>query len=167
MYSNNVDVGNVRFVKSEDAKGDKKWHIVYYDFDLTWTANKSPNFFLSTSGGDLPPNVSTHNGMIMNLLKNKEFRQLFMERLSLHMHKTFSEKNATSVFDNIIATIKPEMARNCERWPNVMTYSKWEANVTKFREKFKDRPKNMLNDLRQFLSITDEEEKKYFADLGF
>ena len=111
--------------------------------------------------------MNTHNGMVMRLLKNQEFRQLFLERLSLHIHKTFSEKNATAVFDNIIETIKPEMERNCKRWSNVMSYGKWENNVKSFRDKFKDRPKNMLNELRKHLMITDEEEKKYFSDLGF
>lgn len=167
IYSNNVDVGNVRFVKSEDSRGDRKWHIVYYDLDLTWNGNNSPAFFLSTSGANLPPNVNTHNGLIMKLLKNQEFRQLFLQRLSLHMHKTFSEKNATAVFDNIIETIKPEMERNCKRWEKVMSYEKWENNVKAFREKFKERPKIVLDNLRKHLEITDDEEKKYFADLGF
>jgi len=83
------------------------------------------------------------------------------------MHKTFSAKNATTVFDNLINTIKPEMVRNCERWSNLMSYSKWESNVEEFREKFQDRDKDMLNDLREVLKITDEENAKYFADLGF
>ena len=59
------------------------------------------------------------------------------------------------------------MVRNCERWSNLMSYSKWESNVEEFREKFQDRDKDMLNDLREVLKITDEENAKYFADLGF
>jgi hypothetical protein len=59
------------------------------------------------------------------------------------------------------------MERNCKRWEKVMSYEKWENNVKAFREKFKERPKIVLDNLRKHLEITDDEEKKYFADLGF
>ena len=83
------------------------------------------------------------------------------------MHKTFTTQNATSVFDKLINRIKPEMVRNCERWKNLMTYERWETNVEEFRERFEGRNVNMLNDLRKVMEITEEEEKKYFADLGY
>ena len=83
------------------------------------------------------------------------------------MHETFTTENATAVFDNIINTIKPEMRRNCERWPGVLSYASWEKKVNAFREKFKVRNKIMLDSLREWLSITDEENEKYFSDLGF
>ena len=83
------------------------------------------------------------------------------------MHTTFTTKNTTAVFDNLINTIKPEMKQNCERWPGIMSYSRWEKNVNNFREKFKFRNKIMMNDLRKELGITEEENKKYFSDLGF
>lgn len=163
MYSCNTDLGNVRYVQSKDPKGDKKWHIVFYDLDATWVASGSPAAYLSAGGDNKVMRIQ--NILAQELLKNPEFRQLFLERLSLHMHKTFSTENATAVFDNLINTIKPEMPRNCERWPSVLTYPRWEARVKDFREKFKDRNKNMLNDLRKWLSITEEENKKYFSDL--
>jgi hypothetical protein len=107
------------------------------------------------------------NLLVQELLKNQEFRELLLQRLSLHMHETFSTQNATAVFDNLINTIKPEMVRNCARWPGVLSYSRWEKNVNAFREKFKERNKIMLNSLRDWLSITDEENEKYFSDLGY
>lgn len=164
IYSGNTDVGNVRYLQSLDKNSDKKWYVVFYDLDATWVVNKSAAYHLLPGGTSVERAV---NLLISKLLKNNEFRALFLERLSLHMHKTFSAKNATTVFDNLINTIKPEMVRNCERWSNLMSYSKWESNVKEFREKFQDRDKDMLNDLREVLKITDEENAKYFADLGF
>jgi hypothetical protein len=164
IYSGNTDVGNVRYLQSLDKNSDKKWYVVFYDLDATWVVNKSAAYHLLPGGTSVERAV---NLLISKLLKNNEFRALFLERLSLHMHKTFSAKNATTVFDNLINTIKPEMVRNCERWSNLMSYSKWESNVEEFREKFQDRDKDMLNDLREVLKITDEENAKYFADLGF
>lgn len=167
MYSCNADAGNVRYVRSTDRKSDKKWHVVFYDLDATWATHIPASFYFGVSGSMAEGSVSRHNIMVTKMLKNKEFRQLFMERLSMHMHKTFSTENTTKVFDNLINTIKPEMPHNCERWANIMSYKKWESKVAAFREKFKERNKVMLNDLRVELAITPEEEKKYFSDLGF
>ena len=165
MYSSNTDLGNVRYVLSKDPKGDQKWHIVFYDLDATWATNCTSSSYFLASGDNRVKRIQ--NLLVQELLKNQEFRQLLLERLSLHMHKTFSTKNTTAVFDDLINTIKPEMQRNCQRWPAVLTYPRWENRVKEFREKFKERNKIMLNDLRQYLKVTEEEEKKYFSDLGY
>ena len=167
IYSGNQDVGNVRYVRSTDAKSDKKWYVVFYDLDATWASDKTASFYLRAGGPNSEGSSNTHNTLIDRLLKNNEFRQLFLERLSVHMHKTFSTKNTTEVFDNLINTIKPEMEYNCKRWPTVLSYSSWEKHVARFREKFKDRNKIVLDDIRKELNITAEEEKKYFSDLGY
>ncbi len=167
IYAINTDVGNVRYVRSTDRLSDKRWHIVYYDLDATWVGDKTASYYLVANGGTGPGSVSVHNMIIFQLLKNKEFRKQFMERLSYHMHHTFTPENTTAVFDSLVNRIKPEMEYNCERWKNVLSYSSWERNVATFRKKFEHRSKDMLNDLRKTLSITSEEEKKYFSDLGF
>lgn len=164
MYASNTDIGNFKHVQSRDKNGTWKWHPVYYDIDNSWAINAGAAVYFSTAGN---PKRVLVNRVVSALLRNSEFRTLLLERLSYHMHNTFSPENTTAVFDNLINTIKPEMKRNCERWPSVLTYAKWEKNVAAFREKFKVRNKIMLNDLRSFLSITEEENKKYFADLGY
>jgi len=168
IYSSNTDVGNIRYVRSTDEGSDKKWHFVFYDLDATWVGYKpTASFYLSVgANSDNQVDVSVHNRMINRLLANRDFRQLFMERLSHHLHNTFSTKNATAVFDALVKTVRPEMKRNCERWPQ-LRYDTWEKNIVKFREKFAVKNRKMLNDLRQLLSITEEENKRYFYDLGY
>ena len=165
MYSSNTDHGNVRYVQSKDLLSDQKWHFVFYDLDATWSHNGPASSYLSANCSNKV--MKTQNILIQELLKNEEFRQLFLQRLSLHLHETFTTENTTLVFDSLINTIKPEMYRNCERWPEILSYARWEKNVNAFREKFKERNKIMLNDLRKFLSITDEENERYFSDLGY
>ena len=164
LYASNTDIGNMKHVQARDMNGSWKWHVVYYDIDNSWRINAAPAMHFSTAGNAKRVLV---NRVVSALLRNKEFRTQLIERLSYHLHNTFTPQHTTQAFDNIINTIKPEMERNCQRWPNVMTYPKWEKNVEAFREKFKERNKTMLNDMRSFLSITDEENKKYFADLGY
>lgn len=164
IYSQNVDVGNIRFVRSDDAASDKKWHIVYYDLDLTWNSdNKPAAFYLNPSDSE----SGVQNVLVARLLKNSKFRQLFLERLAMHLQKTHSAQNATSVFNNITNTIKQEMKYNCERWPKLLAYTTWERNVENFKKKIANRNKAMLDDLRKELAITPEENKKYFGNLGY
>ena len=164
IYCNNTDVCNVKYVYSPDPAGDRKWHVVFFDLDWSWFKKTTPANYLFMGGAGEKRN--TCNKLINAVIKNKDFRTLFLERLSLHMHKTFTVENTTAVFDKLINTIKPEMKRNCERWPK-LTYEKWEKNVQDFRTNLTTRNKTMLNELRSTLNITPEEEKKYFADLGF
>lgn len=162
FYAANVDVGNVRYVRSLDAKSDKKWYYVYYDLDLTWNSQRGAASYLRAGSG----NEAMHNIVIDRLLRNKKFRQRFLERLSVHMHKTYEPKNAMRVFDNLINTIRPEMQHNCKRWPEFGTPEKWEQRVVTFRKKLETRNKVILDDLRRELHVTPVEDKKYFGDLG-
>ena len=167
MYSGNTDVGNIRYVRSTSPESDKKWHFVFYDLDASWTGYKpSVDFYLSIGPLNWKANVRPHNMMINKLLANPEFRELFLQSVSHHMKNTFSTQNTTAVFDKLVAQIRPEMKRNCERWPQ-LSYDRWETNITEFRKLFDDKHKVMLNELRTYLNITDEENKKYFSDLGF
>lgn len=164
IYSGNTDVGNIRYVRSTSEKSDKKWYYVFYDVDLSWVTDKPTAFYLreNTTGG-----VGFHNIVIDKLLDNNEFRQLFLERLSMHLHKTFTPENATKVFDGLIKTIEPEMKLNCKRWPNLGSYERWQKNVDAFKKKFKGRDKYVLDGIRNELKVTPEENKKYFGDLGY
>lgn len=167
MYAANTDVGNVRYVRSTSKGSDRKWHLVYYDLDASWIGHIPASYYLRSGADTSDGSVSMHNVLIHHLLRNSQFRALFLQRLSHHLHHTFSAATATATYDKLVATIRPEMERNCSRWSAVMSYRTWEANVKTFRGKFADRPKVILDDLRRELSITPQEEKKYFSDLGY
>lgn len=166
IYSGNSDVGNIRYVRSTSSDSDKKWRFVFYDLDATWVENKPASFYLNAGTGGNETYVTKQNIMINRLLRNKEFRDLFLQRLSYHLTNTFSVENTTRVYENIVAQILPEMERNCERWPQ-LSYKQWEKNIESFKKKFETKPKFMLNDIRKYLSVTPEENKKYFSHLGY
>lgn len=167
MYSTNTDIYNVRQVKSDDEGCSKKWYWVLYDLDDSWIVTKSPGFYLregfNVGIGSQP--VAFNNAMIDRLLANQEFRELFLERLSHHMHTTFEPKHARAVFDGIVNKIQPEMERNCKRWPQMMSYESWLSRVDEFRQRIATRQMQLLNALRKELSITPDEDKKYFSGL--
>ncbi|MCH5222793.1 MAG: CotH kinase family protein [Muribaculaceae bacterium] len=167
IYSGNSDVGNIRYVRSTHPESDKIWRFIFYDLDASWVGYKpSAAYYLSVGPEAAEAGVKAHNIMIYRLLANNEFRQLFLERLSHHLSNTISTKNASAVFDKLVQQIRPEMENNCKRWPQ-LSYKQWEKNVEDFRKKFEDKPQVMLDDIRKHLSITEEENKKYFSHLGY
>lgn len=161
VYAGNTDVGNIRHVLSTDPAGDQKWHWVFYDLDSSWLGYTGTSYYLHEN-----PDRCMQSVFFNRLAHNKLFRKLCLERLSHHLHHTFTLQNATRVFDGIISTIKPEMKRNFDRWPQ-LTYEQWERNVARFREKFEKRGSMLYNDFKNELRITAEEEKQYFSNLGF
>lgn len=161
-YTGNCDVGNIRYFKSDDKSCNKKWHWLYYDLDWGFYYNTPLRFYIR--GNQVRANgIALHpiNAMIDRMLQNPDFRKLFLERWAHHYKVTFGKKNALAVFDGIIAKIKPEMERNCQRWPQ-MSYKTWQANVEKFRAKIVERPDILHQDVMQELGVTAAERKKYF-----
>lgn len=168
IFAGKTDVGNTRHVRSRHPDSDRKWKYVYYDIDYSWSPNGKPSaeMYLSTAPGAIVPEKIKYNVMIDRLLKNKEFRQMFLERLSYHLTNTYAAKNTVPYFDNFISEIKAEMKHNCERWPT-LSYEKWEKNISAFRDHFEKKPKIVLNDVRNLLHVTEQENQKYFSHLGY
>lgn len=161
LYTSNTDVGNVRYVYSPDPKGDRKWHWIYYDLDATWIGYIPVATYLNGHR-----EICMQSGLTAALLRNPTFRRMFLERTSHHLHHTYSPANATKVFDRLTATIRPEMQLNCQRW-TYLSFEQWEKNIQNFRTHFANKPKAMLDDIRNYLHVTPAEEKKYFSDLGY
>lgn len=168
IYAGKTDVGNIRHVRSRHPDSDGKWRFVFYDIDYSWSPDGKPSasMYLSSAPGAIVPEKIFQNVLISHLLRNNEFRQIFLERLSYHLTNTYSADNATAHFDKFINQIQNEMKLNCERWPT-LSYERWQKNIGNFRSRFENRPKVILNDIRNHLKITKEENKKYFSHLGY
>lgn len=165
FYSSNSDVGNIRYFNSTDSKCDGRWHWIFYDLDSTFEGLKPLSYY--TEGSSVFAEISSvgpYNVIICQLLKNPEFRKMFIERWAYHMENTFKPEHAVAVFDGIVNTIDPEMERECQRWPQ-MAYSTWQKNCERFREKIRNRPNVLHPEFIKGLNITQEEQKKYFSNI--
>lgn len=163
IYSGNTDIYNVREVRSAAKDGDQKWHYVLYDLDESFVTKRPVAFYLRAgySNGIGTQPVAFNNQLIDRLLQNDKFRQLFLERLSHHVHHTFSPEHVSKAFDHIIGLIEPEMERNCKRWPTGTSYAGWQYDVKHFREKLPGRVDVIVADIKQELRVTEEEAKRY------
>lgn len=166
IFTGNTDIGNIRFVHSSDPAADGRWHFVYYDLDATWVIFGSPSKYLRCGGGSFASlsHNDKHNVLAGHLLENAAFRQLLLQRLSHHLRVTFHPSRTAKYFDELVARIRTEMKRDCNRW-NYHTYAGWEKQIADFRAKLLTRPRGMLEDFRRDLHITPEEEQKYFKGL--
>lgn len=140
FYASNTDAGNIRYCRTTDERRDGRWHWIYYDLDATFHGIKELDFYIEGSSLNAPiSSTSSYNVLICRLLTNPQFRRLFLERWEYHKKHTFAPEHALAVFDRLIATIQPEMERNCQRWPADMSYTSWQNHVKDFRHSIETR----------------------------
>ena len=154
-YSTNTDTQqNLRYFRSDELSGG--WMFCYYDIDWGWYYNAQFSHVLS-------PNYSwQHMGLTKNMMKNKEFRQKFLARLSELMETTLSDENVLARIDYYEALLEPEVRRERARWSS--SYDAWLVRVEELRDFLEDgHSRKMINALKLFIGLTKEEEQTYFG----
>ncbi len=126
LWASDRDSGNIRAFRS--TEGDGKWRFILFDCDISFengTQTGEANYLFANS------NYSRMHGLIRSLLKNSEFRALFLERLEQHCTDTFSEEKAVARIDAIVSEIAHDMQYNIERWPQYhKSVSAWQYNIS-------------------------------------
>lgn len=123
IYVGNTDAGNVRCFRSPNI--DNKWHWLLYDVDISMSNPRSDAFMVY-----LKPTQQRicQTDLIRGLLKNREFRALFLERLEFQMHNIWNRDNVNATIDKFVEQMDPEMPRNQKRW-NTNTYQTWQNRI--------------------------------------
>jgi len=126
-YIGNKDAGNVRVFKSPNL--DDKWHWLLYDVDLGLISPRNDGCFLY-----LKPQSQKicSTDIIRALLKNKEFRALFLDRLEYQMHNVWNREHMNEAIDMFVEQIDGEVERNNNRWQN--TYKGWQGRIEGLRK---------------------------------
>ncbi len=158
-YSGHPDVinGNYKYVSSNEDDG--KIRLIYYDLDTSLQRPEYPfiNMFA--------PSYETQMFWICNrLFRNSEFRTLTLQRASDALHGAFSDENALRIIDEMAAEIDSEMMRDAPRW-GVLSYTGWKGNINRLKTLMADYHYYVVNNLRVFMRLTDEEIRTYFGDL--
>lgn len=123
----------------------QKWGYILWDLDATFAYYINYTGIPDTSATALPcnpevidltswgdPQPQRHIN-ILNKLKNEspKFRQFYVTRQADLFKTTFSCENMLTYFEEIIATITPEMPAHIARWGGNMP--QWLANVERLR----------------------------------
>jgi hypothetical protein len=154
-YSTNTDTQqNLRYFRSPEL--GNKWMFCYYDIDWGWHFNAQFSHVLSN-------NFSwQHMGLTKNIMENKEFRKMFLERLSYLLETTLSDEHVMARIEYYTELLEPEVRRERDRWGS--SYEAWLNRVEELRQFLRDgHLKKMITSLDNFIHLTQEEKDTYFG----
>ena len=156
-YVGDNDIDNIRRCRSFEDDG--KWHWMYFDVDygFKWVDWDPIDKILNRGGAD--------NTLIRAILRNKGAQDMFLKRYAELMGTVLNEEYIVAYIDSVAAQIDSEMPRDRERWNT--TYEKWQEEVQKLRDYVKDgkRTRTVINSLRNYFYLNDEQMEYYFGDL--
>ncbi len=161
LYTTNNDIVNQRYFNNI-LLDDGKIKMIFYDFDYAFYNQRFNylNWMIDPNGMS---EYHYDNTLLINLLKNKEFKQLFLERLSYNMNNVWTDSNVLNRFNELKNLIEPEMPRNQERWGYTM--STWYNELDKLENYIKERRSYMLNSVKWYFNLSSKEMEKYFEDV--
>ena len=151
IYIANSDHANLQFYQ---VPPDGKWKQIYYDF--CWS-------FGNTSGGAEHPTlrqrmtVYTGSTLLNGLLSYKPWRDAFIERFAWTLKEIYNTERVLSYIDKWYELVKDEMPAEREKFGG--SVSNFEANVEKMREFARKRPANIVQQLKDAFSLTNEQKQ--------
>ncbi len=166
MYMDNPDIYNIRVFSHPDIDGGR-CKFVYFDLDLGFYGPGAAYLYATIfNPSGYAEDISGHSYDIsvnLNLLRNPHFRELFLERLSYHLHHTLSTSNALGLFDYYTNLYAPEVAR--DMYVNEYTTDWYYSNIYEFRYIIANRTWHMMYCAQNFFGLSSSEMKQIFGDL--
>lgn len=162
IYTANYDILNTRYF-SNPLVDNGKWKYIFYDIDSGFFRT-SQNTFLEYTNSSGMGSWNFPTTLLRNMMKNKEFKNYFLERLSYNLNNTWSYKNVVDRIDSVIDEIgKDEFKRNAERWGN--SYSHWQKSITNMKTFAKKRNSYVVKYAKSYFDLSSSDVKKYFGDV--
>ena len=154
-YMVDEDLGNIRRFRSKEADG--KWHWMYFDLDWSFYIRvRNPvSRIISMPGGE--------HQLIQAVLKSEAGRDAFLKRYAYLMDTVLNEEFIIARIDAIAAAIESEIPADRARW--FMSVSAWERNVERLRKFARQQEQIVLNDLKDYFSLSSRQMDYYFGCL--
>lgn len=162
LYTTNNDIINIRYFSHPDIDNGKMKMIF---FDLDWAFyNYGYNYYhFMTQSGGMQEGFNVDNSMFVNLIKNKNFKKAFLERLSYNLNNTWKEENVLKRFNEIYDNLYPEMQRDLTRWN--LSFDNWQQEVAKLKNYITNRNKYLLEHTKTFFNLSRDEYNYYFGEV--
>ena len=159
MYANNQDLNNVGFYRN--PKADNLWRWELFDLDLSYQL-KGDNISDWLHGSTAGSITSQNNTLFRSLMKNAEMRDWFLRRMGELLATTFSADNVVAKIQERYAILEPEMAAECKRWGwSLTTWKNYGRRIVSYA---KNRPKNMIEYLKDDFNLSDIQVQDYFGE---
>jgi hypothetical protein len=169
IYFGNRDVINQKFWRTTDYS--VKWRPIMYDLDWTMEfrpvaprfPKKSPDvfnryFYYSPKCGDY--NI-TYQDIFCGLVKNKAWREMFIDRFFELAYTQFSDERVFGIYDELVAAMEPEMVLNIQKWHMPASMDVWRDEIKMLRDALVLRRDTVFNQLQRWFKLSDEEMRQY------
>lgn len=146
IYIANNDPGNLQ---AYQIPPDGKWKQIYQDLDIAFYSFDSVKLRIDpqTPGSDF----------FIGLLKYKPWKDAFIERFAWALKNVYSKERVTAAIDDAANLYRGEVNAEHERWTERPTLDEWEAGVNGLKNFAKIRGKDVVNELKTNLSLTQEQ----------
>ena len=159
LYTTNNDIVNTRFFNNPKIDNGKI-KMIFYDFDYAFYNYDRDYLGWLTN----PSGMGDHhfnNTILTGLMKNKKFKERFLERLSYNLKNVWADKIVKKRYNELYDMIEPEMKRDLKRWNR--TYSDWQKECNILKNYINKRRSNLLKNVKSYFRLSDKEMKKYFG----
>ena len=165
-YFDNPDLYNLRIFSHPDIDNGK-CKFIFFDLDLG-LFDLNGNYFSSQmfSPDGYLTDLAGHkysNKINLQLLKNNEFKEKFLERLSLHLHGNLKTENALALYDSFYESYKSEIKR--DREASSYSMETYEHMVSYVRRNLERRSSLLIKYAQSFFNLSDSQMKEIFTDL--
>lgn len=160
-WAANNDILNARFFSNPNIENGK-FKMIFYDLDYGMY-NISHNYFDFTVNPEGMSAFKVSTLFMRKLVKNSEFRQLYLERLNYQLKNVWNEERVLEKIDELYNNLYPEMKRNQDRWN--LTMDTWNERVEFLRTYTKQRTKYIKSHAKSFFNLSNEEYRKYLGDV--
>lgn len=152
IYCFNTDAGgNIRYWRPHRPGG--RWRWILFDTDWgfglhdpnAWQADAIA--FFTEPNGPRWPNPPWSTFLFRNLLRNREFRQQFVNRFCDRLNTSLSAENVLREVEWFEHTLGPEMPRHLQRWRR--SEANWRKHVAIIRQFAEGRPAMLFQHLAQ------------------
>ncbi len=167
----NTDTGNIKYWRSTEL--DNKWRWLFYDF--CWAMNRNDdNSDAFTSGYRRDfysryfdekghgTGKSTSTKLIRALLKNAEFRSLFLEKTALMINEVFTPEKIIARVDECQEKIRAEMVFDVDKWDNI-NYKSWQNHCDNIRAYANNYQDYSLKYVQAYFSLSDNDMMRIFG----
>ena len=118
MWSNNYDVNNIRFFRSEADNG--RWQLILYDNDVA---------FYRDNYSWVRMTLQLYMGMLNNLMRNEGFKERYTLRFGELLRGPLNEDAVIGRIRELESILDHDMEYNCKLYPGVTDYKKWKRSV--------------------------------------
>ena len=151
IYFANTDSANIRFWREKNENGKWRWIVYDTDWGFLNVDHNTLAYVTNPAGTGVGRHLSTV--LLVNLLKNQEFKAEFINRFAYHLNHTFAKERVINRINELAAAIESEMPDHFKRWGGSM--SAWYYQVQKLRDFAEKRPAIVVKHIQQKFNLTD------------